>query len=123
MLLIAAFVNAEMPSRYTYGYLKKKMQSLIAVIPFGDIVTDPFVLETLAYHPSWSRLVVGDGEIRPIRKDKYFRSYRMVVLDVNGQIIDDIGVENAVRARTGRKLLVRTKPKDVYNPNFYKQKN
>jgi hypothetical protein len=96
------YLFAEM-ARFTASFLKKHTRKLVEKIDYGRLVNDKFLLETLRFHPNWTeKAIKEDGEERAIRKDRYFSSYRLVFLNDDGSIYDDISLNIAIRARTGR---------------------
>lgn len=108
---------------YTYKGLKAYVRKAIDKMEFGDIVRDEFVLKTLAFHPQWEKKAMNGGVQRDIRKDKYFNDHRLVTLNEDGTVFDDISWNIACMARGGRKLpKPDDRPKPVYDPNYYKKK-
>lgn len=110
-------------ARFTYKFLKKHTRKLIDRIPYEGVVGDQFLIETLKYHPDWvQKAIKEDGTQRDIRKDRWFADYRLVLLNDDGSVFDDISLDNAIRARTGCVLKRGDSERPVYDPNYYKNK-
>lgn len=109
-------VLCRMP-RFTFKFLKKHTRALVDKFSFGDVITDEFLLQTLRFHPKWEQKArLEGGGWRKVRKEKFSGDYRLVLINENGSIHDDISLDAAVRIRTGVSLR-----KKKGTPNSYKK--
>jgi hypothetical protein len=108
-------------ARFTYKFLKKHTRKLIDKMEYGEIVNDLFLVETLKFHPDWEKKTMkSDGTMRRIRKDKWFASYRLVILNDDGSILCPISLDKAVRMRCDCVVHDRGE-RPQYDPDYYKK--
>ena len=99
--------------------LLRMLRSRIQGLANGSFILDDLILEVLEYHPRYTEKMCYNGVRRLVRKDYHVGSpgWKLVCLNSDGSIYDDISLKKAVMASRG--IFIRQTARDCRFSDTY----